>query len=66
MTKILVTASEAAEMLSLSPQEVYNLAADGKFDKRYVGKGTRNFRITVESIQRYADGLSPDPIEATA
>lgn len=66
MTKILVTVAGAAEMLSLSRQEVYDLAADGKFDKRYVGKGTRNFRLTVDSIQRYADSLSPDPIAASA
>ena len=62
MTPLLVTAKEAGEILSLSSTEVYDLAAKGKLEKRYVGKGTRNFRLTYASLEAYAASLSQDPI----
>lgn len=60
-TPILVTVAEAAHILALSPARVYGLANDGTLEKRYIGKGTRNYRITYTSCQRYSDGLSQDP-----
>lgn len=61
-TPILVTVKEASELLSLSSTEVYDLAAKGLLEKRYVGKGTRNFRLTYASLEQYAGSLSQDPI----
>lgn len=60
---ILVTVKEAEAFLALSSTKIYELAANGVLEKKYVGKGTRNFRLTYASLQRYADQLSQDPIE---
>lgn len=62
VTPILLTVADAADTLSLSLAETYKLAAEGKLEKRYIGKGTRNFRLTYESLERYAAGLSQDPV----
>lgn len=66
MTATQVTAQVAGEMLGLSRTSVYDLCADGKLEKKYIGKGTRNFRITVESIERYVASLESDPVEVDA
>lgn len=68
MTKILVTAREAADMLSIGLTKVYELAANGDLEKRYIGKGTREFRIPVDSIHAYAEGLPTvaEPDEAVS
>lgn len=58
---ILVTVAEAANLLALSPARVYGLANDGVLEKRYIGKGTRNYRLTYDSLVDYANGLSHDP-----
>lgn len=63
-TPLLVTVKDAAVMLSLSTSKVYELAADGHLEKKYVGTGSRNFRLTVKSIERYVAGLSQDPVSA--
>lgn len=62
MTPILVTVTDAAQTLALSTAKVYALAAEGQLEKRYIGKGTRNFRLTYESVEKYAAGLSQDPV----
>lgn len=59
---ILVTVPEAARILAISTSEVYSLAAEGQLEKRYIGKGTRNFRLTFKSLQKYAASLSQDPV----
>lgn len=61
---ILVTAGDACRILAISQSKVYELAANGQLEKRYFGKGTRNFRITYASLERYAASLSPDPVSA--
>ena len=61
--KILVSVNEAAYLLSVSTKVVYELAAKGELEKRYVGGKTRNFRIPVASLQAYADNLPVDPVE---
>lgn len=63
MTKLLYRVAEAADILGLTDREVYELASGGKLEKRYIGKGTRNFRISAESIERYAANLPTEPVE---
>lgn len=63
---ILVTVKEAEAFLALSSTKVYELAANGTLEKKYVGKGTRNFRLTYASLVRYAEALSQDPVEESA
>lgn len=60
--KILVTVAEAAEMLSLSRTELYELVAAGKFTKRYVG--TRSFRLQADEVVAYANSLPTEPRKA--
>lgn len=62
MKPLLVTVAEAQMLLGQSSTKIYELAADGKLQKRYIGKGTRNFRIVYASIEAYIDTLSPDPV----
>lgn len=64
--KLLLRAAEAAEMLSLTEREVYELASKGLLEKRYIGKGTRNFRIPLASIEAYAEGLPTEPLGESA
>lgn len=59
--KILVTVAEAAEMLAVSPKTIYELTSAGEFTKRYVGKGTRNFRLQVDELVQYAAKLPTEP-----
>lgn len=63
---ILVTVKEAEAVLALSSTKIYELAAKGVLEKKYVGKGTRNFRLTYASLERYAEALQQDPIEESA
>lgn len=63
-TPILVTVAEATHILSLSQTKVYELANDGVLEKRYIGKGTRNYRLTYDSLVDYVNGLSQDPVTA--
>jgi excisionase family DNA binding protein len=57
--RVLVTVAQAAEMLSLSPRQVYDLANAEVFTKRFIGG--RNFRLEAEQVRRYAATL---PTEA--
>ena len=59
---ILVTVADAADALAISVAETYRLAAEGKLEKKYIGNGKRNFRLTYASLERYAEGLSQDPV----
>jgi hypothetical protein len=59
---ILVSVTDAAKTLAISTAQVYALAAEGRLEKRYIGKGTRNFRLTYKSLERYAASLSQDPV----
>lgn len=61
MTKLLLRAAEVAALLSITEREVYELASGGALEKRYIGKGTRNFRIPFASVKSYADGLPTEP-----
>lgn len=61
--KILVTVAEAAEMLSVSPKTVYELASGGTFTKRYVNGSRRNFRLEAEQVRDYALNLPTEPAE---
>lgn len=55
--KLLVTAREAAEMLSLGVSSVRELVDNKTLDRRFIGRGTREYRITVESLRAYVDAL---------
>lgn len=57
---LLVNSAEAATILSVSEKVVRDLANDGTLEKKYIG--SRNYRITYESLQRYVDSLSQDPV----
>lgn len=61
--KILVTVSEAADMLSLSERKVYELVAAGEFTRRYVGSGQRNYRLEAEQVREYALSRPTEPPE---
>ncbi len=63
---LLVTAREAADVLSVDLMTVYRLCSAGDLEKRYIGKGTRNFRIPYASLRAYAASLPRDPVEETA
>lgn len=65
-TPLLITVRDAAQTLAISTTKIYELAGDGVLVKRYIGKGTRNFRLTYESVQAYAESLPQDPIEGDA
>lgn len=65
MSPLLVTAKQAAEILGVSTNTIYTLAADDQLDRRYIGKGTRNFRLTYESLQQYVAGLPTEAAEAS-
>lgn len=59
--RLLVTAAEAARLLSLSPARVYELAAAGVLERRFIG--SRNFRITVESLRTYVAQMPDEPTD---
>jgi hypothetical protein len=61
---ILVRARKAAEMLDVDVAEVYILAAAGHLGvKRYIGKGTRAFRLEVAAVKAYVDSLPTEPVD---
>lgn len=64
--RLLVTVADAATMLALSEKGTYTLAANGDLEKKYIGNGKRNFRITVASIEAYVDRLDSDPAVESA
>lgn len=66
MKPILVSAKEAAGLLGISTFQVYELASGGVLEKRYIGNGRRNFRLTYESVERYANDLPSEPIADSA
>lgn len=66
MKPLLVTAREAADMLGVGVTTVYDLAAAGDIEKKYIGKGTRNFRLTYASLESYVDGLPSEPAQESA
>lgn len=64
--QLLISATDAAKALSLSPRETYNLIETGVLGpKRYIGKGTRNFRLEYAFVKAYADGLPTEPRAAS-
>lgn len=55
--KLLVTAREASALLSIGLTTVYALANSGVLEKRYIGKGARDFRLTMNSLRAYVESL---------
>jgi hypothetical protein len=62
--KLMVTAKEAADILSLSLTEVYALANSGVLVKAYIGKGTTAYRLTMESLRSYVASLPSERVPA--
>ncbi len=57
---ILVTISDAADMLGLSHRQVYELVNAGELgQKRYVG--SRNYRLEAAAVRAYAESLPTEP-----
>lgn len=60
--KLLVTAREAAEILSIGISQVRILVDNGQLERRYIGSGTREYRIAVESLKDYVAGLPREAV----
>lgn len=58
MTKLLLTATEAAEMLGVGRSKLYELAASGQIETVKIGKLRR---VPVEAVERYVSKLRSDP-----
>lgn len=54
---------DAARRTSLSEWEVRRLCDIGVLERRYIGEGSRFYRVTVDSVERYLENL---PSEAVA
>lgn len=64
---ILVTVKEAAHLLGLPTHAVYGLSTEGgPLERRYKGKGTRNFNLTYDSVEAYAASLPTEALEQSA
>lgn len=62
MKPLLVKVSQAAEMLGVSRNRIYELSADGgPLERRYIGN--RNFNVTYASLEEYVDSLDDQPTE---
>lgn len=62
MKPLLVKVPQAAELLGVSRNRVYELSADGgPLERRYIGN--RNFNITYASLEAYVNSLSDQPVE---
>ena len=60
-------AQEAAYILGIPKHTVYTLSTEGgPLERRYIGKGTRNFVITYESVERYFNSLPTEPVQESA
>lgn len=57
----LFTAKDAALRTSLSVWEVRRLCKIGVLERRYIGEGSRSYRITAASVERYIDNLPSEP-----
>lgn len=62
MTKILVTAAEAADMLSIGVTTIRELVDNGTLERRYIGKGRAQYRIPVTALEAYAESLPREPV----
>jgi hypothetical protein len=59
---LLVSNADAAGILAISEDRVRTLAKTGILERRFIGKGTRNYRIVYTSLEKYAAGLPKDPV----
>lgn len=67
MKPLLITAKEAAGLLGVSPTAVYILAASGELgERRFIGKGTRNYRLEYAAVEAYVKRLPTAPLEESA
>ncbi len=59
----LYSVKDAAIRTSLSEWEIRRLLDTGVLERRYIGQGTRYYRVTAESVERFLASL---PSEAVA
>jgi len=59
--KLLVTVDEACELISHGKTKVYELAATGRLEKKYIGRV--RYLITTASLQAYVDSLPTEPVD---
>jgi excisionase family DNA binding protein len=57
LLKKLLRYDEASQVLSCSRDHIGRMVDAGKLTRVYLGEGRRGARITVESIDRYIEGL---------
>lgn len=60
--RVLITAKEAARLLSVEPALVYHWAALGLIERRYIG--SRHFRIPLDSLREFVDQMPDEPRES--
>lgn len=55
---LLVSKKDAAAMLSVTEREVIRLINAGELERRYIGGGTKYYRIPYASLEAYVATLS--------
>lgn len=55
--KVLITAKEAAWILSLPESAIRRAIADGDLDRVFIGKGTHNYRIVYGSLLAWVNSM---------
>jgi hypothetical protein len=55
--RLLVTAKEAARLLSVEPYLIYQWSAGGLIERRYIG--ARSFRIPLDSLREFVERRMP-------
>ncbi len=53
---------DAAERLAVSQWEVRRLCDAGVLERRYIGEGSRFYRVTVSSVERYLESLPAEAV----
>jgi hypothetical protein len=59
--RLYVKATTAAAMVDVDPTKIYELAAAGHLERRFIG--TRNYRISVASLRAYFNSLPTEPVD---
>lgn len=55
---------DVADMLSVSEWEIRRLCDAGILHRRYIGDGSRFYRVTAASVDKYLDGLPAERVKA--
>ena len=66
MRPLMVSKKVAATMLGLSEREVIRLLNEGELERRWIGDGSRYYRIPFESLEAYVAALPESPVQKGA